>query len=120
MGDLMRMKSCVLHAEGVSVWRHAGMLLRQPAWAKEANRCVRQGQYSSFKCANNTHTQDKVVVLVEAGVVNPEARTSHPTNTFTFTFRAAPGRGQQRLRRVLPGEPGDLQRLRSHFAEAAL
>jgi hypothetical protein len=61
-----------------------------------------------------------VVVLVEASVVAPERLVSHPTNAFTFAFRAAPSGALQRLRRVLPGDAGDVERLRRHFAEAAL
>ncbi|GBF87343.1 acyl-coenzyme A thioesterase, mitochondrial [Raphidocelis subcapitata] len=79
VGDLMRLASCVLHAEG-----------------------------------------DKVVVLVEASVVAPERLASSPTNAFTFAFRAAPSGAQSRLRRALPGDAGDLERLRQHWADAAL
>jgi len=57
------------------------------------------------------------VVVVEASVRAPEKLASNPTNEFTFTFRAAPTAHQQRLRRVLPGDAGDLLRLRRHFAE---
>jgi hypothetical protein len=58
-----------------------------------------------------------VVVVVEASVIAPERLASSPTNAFTFTFRAAPSGPQQRLRRVLPGDEGDLRRLRQHFAD---
>lgn len=58
-------------------------------------------------------------MLVEASVVAPERLASSPTNEFTFTFRAAPSGAHARLRRVLPGDAGDLARLRQHWADAA-